>query len=186
LRWNGKWVHYTKEFFGKNEYAGLGKPEYFECTKLIIRRTGDYVLACIDEEGYYFSNNVFVCIPKNETVDLKLFLGILNSRLLTWYYRTVQPRVGKMFAEIKIHLINDFPSPFGETLSASQKKLCDRLVDLVEQMLTVQKRLHELPKDLSQNLNRKRVTIIGDQIDAVVYKLYGLTAEEIAIVEGDT
>jgi hypothetical protein len=98
----------------------------------------------------------------------------------------VEHTVGKMFAEIKINIINDFPTPFGKTASLSQKKLCYRLVDLVEQMLTVQKRLHGIPKDLSRDLNRKRVAIISDKIDAVVYQLYGLTDDEIAIVEGNS
>jgi hypothetical protein len=186
LTWNGKWVHYTKDYFGKNEYAGLGKPEYFECQKLVIRRTGDYVLACIDEDGFYFSNNVFVCIPKNENVDMKVFLAILNSRLLTWYYRTVQPRVGKMFAEIKINIINDFPIPFGKLLLSSQKKLCGNLVELSEQMLAVQAKLYDIETfSLSADLHRKRIEIIDKQIDAVVYELYGLTTDEITIVEGN-
>ena len=181
LTWGGKWVHYTKDHFHKNEYAGLGKPEYFECAKLVIRRTGDYVLACLDEKGYYFSNNVFVCIPKNESVDLRVFLALLNSRLLTWYYRTVQPRVGKMFAEIKINLLNDFPVPFGNTLSSLQKKKLAHLADLADQMLAAKLKQYELFTDV----NHKRIAILDSQIDALVYELYGLTAEEIAIIEGE-
>jgi hypothetical protein len=182
LAWAGKWVHYTKDHFGKKDYAGLGKPEHFECAKLIIRRTGDYVLACLDEKGYYFSNNAFVCIPKDESVDMRVFLGILNSRLLTWYYRTVQPRVGKMFAEIKINLISDFPMPFRGSLSALQKKSCQRLVELVNQMLAAHVEYRKSPWEF----NRKRIDVIDAQIDRAVYELYGFTTEEIAIVEGDT
>jgi hypothetical protein len=63
LKWSKKWVHYTKEHFGKKDYAGLGKPEYFECVKLVIRRTGDYVLACFDEDGYYFRSSFITSFP---------------------------------------------------------------------------------------------------------------------------
>ena len=183
LKWDGKWVHYTKDNFGKKDYAGLGKSEYFECSKLIIRRTGDYVLACIDEEGYYFSNNVFVCIPRNESVDLKVFLGILNSRLMTWYYQTVQPRVGKMFAEIKINLINSFPIPFIGT-PTPQKKNYQRLSSLTDQMLLAQVNRQEAFSDTDKKLAEQRIAILDRQIDELVYELYGLTDEEIGIVEG--
>jgi hypothetical protein len=91
-----------------------------------------------------------------------------------------------MFAEIKINLINDLPTPFGKTLTTLQKKICASLIERVNQMLTVHTKLHELPTDLKRDLNRKRVAIINDQIDALVYELYGLTAEEIAIIERDT
>ena len=152
--------------------------------ELVIRRTGDYVLACIDEDGYYFSNNVFVCVPKNENMDLKIFLALLNSRLLTWYYRTVQPRVGKMFAEIKINLINDFPMQFGEILSPSQNKICQRLVSLTDQMLAAQVALRNPTWGADRKSTKQRITILDNQIDALVYQLYGLTTEEIAIIEG--
>jgi hypothetical protein len=89
-----------------------------------------------------------------------------------------------MFAEIKINLINDLSTPFGKTLTALQKKICGNLIELVDQMLTVHAKLHESPTDLRRDLNRKRVAIINDKIDALVYELYGLTAEEIAIIEG--
>jgi tRNA1(Val) A37 N6-methylase TrmN6 len=109
LNWNGKWVHYTKEILTDGDYAGLGKREYFERKKLVIRRTGDYVLACLDEDGYYFSNNVFVCLPKNDSIDLNFYLTILNSKLMTWYYQTIHPQVGQLFPEIKINIIKEFP-----------------------------------------------------------------------------
>jgi hypothetical protein len=186
LKWGKKWVHYTKEHFHKKDYAGLGKREHFECAKLIIRRTGDYVLACIDENGYYFSNNVFVCIPKSEIIDMKVFLAILNSRLLTWYYRTVQPRVGKMFAEIKINLISDFPVPFGDALSPEQKKNCQRLTTLTDQMLEAQARQRNPIEVFDRKISEQRIALLDNQIDALVYKLYGLSDADITIVEGGT
>lgn len=42
------------------EYAGLGNSKYFENNKLVVRRTGDFILANVDNDNYYFSNNVFV------------------------------------------------------------------------------------------------------------------------------
>ncbi|HRE12332.1 MAG TPA: TaqI-like C-terminal specificity domain-containing protein, partial [Ignavibacteria bacterium] len=96
----------------KKEYAGLGKKEYFEIEKIVVRRTGDFVLAAVDYNKYYFSNNVFVCIPlKINSYDLNFVVGLLNSKLMTWYYRTIQPRTGKLFAELKINQLKTFPLP---------------------------------------------------------------------------
>jgi hypothetical protein len=169
LKWKGQWVHYTKDFFERNDYAGLGKREYFETKKLVIRRTGDYVLACLDDVGYYFSNNVFVCIPKSATINLKVFLVLLNSRLMTWYYQNIQPRVGKMFAEIKINLINEFPIPIDIPRRSSQ-----RLSVLADQMLTAQARLRNATADADRRLQSQRVAAIDGEIDGLVFDLYGL------------
>ncbi|MGL4941619.1 MAG: TaqI-like C-terminal specificity domain-containing protein [Thermoguttaceae bacterium] len=184
LHWNGQWVHYTKDCLGKNDYAGLGHPDYFETPKLVIRRTGDFVLACLDEDGYYFSNNVFVCLPNRDDIDLRFYLGLLNSRLLTWYYQTVQPRVGKMFAEIKINLINDFPIPALDLSDKKSRAHRDKLVSLVDQMLSAQEKLLAAISDTDRKTHTQRIEILDQQIDAIVYELYGLTDEEIGIVEG--
>ncbi|GHT14058.1 hypothetical protein FACS1894170_10700 [Planctomycetales bacterium] len=139
----GKWVRYTKEYFGKTSYANLGKSEFFETKKLVIRRTGSYVLSCIDENGYYFSNNVFVCLPKIGNYELRFFLGILNSTLLTWYYQNVHPQIGSLFPEIKINLINEFPVPRLDLSQKSDKAAHDKLISLVDTMLDLKKREKE-------------------------------------------
>jgi hypothetical protein len=183
LKWDGMWVHYTKDFFKKNDYAGLGKPEYFETKKIIIRRTGDYVLACLDDVGYYFSNNVFVCIPHDTAIDLRFFLALLNSRLMTWYYRNIQPRVGKVFAEIKINLINDFPIPPMNLSDKKTKHRHNRLIDLAEQMLVAQAKLWGAISDSDRRLHEQRILILDREIDTIVFQLYGLDEGEIEVVE---
>ena len=88
-----------------------------------------------------------------------------------------------MFAEIKINLINNFPMPFDEALSAAQKKICQRLVSLADQMLEAQIKLRDSIM-IAERTAKQRTAILDSQIDALVYELYGLTAEEIAIIEG--
>jgi hypothetical protein len=43
--------------------------------------------------------------------ELLAYLALLNSRFMTWYFRTVQPRTGRLFAELKIQHLVDFPRP---------------------------------------------------------------------------
>ena len=187
LQWGGQWVHYSKSYFNNGDKAGLGKPEYFETPKLIIRRTGDFVLTCLDQENFYFSNNVFVCVPKEKDVNLFFYLGILNSRLLTWYYQTMQPRVGKMFAEIKINLINDFPIRAIDFSNPDDVRRHDKLVRSVEKMLALNKRLHEGDDGAANprqgEMLERQISSLDREIDTLVYDLYDLTKEERELVE---
>ena len=134
LEWGGKYVDYDPAIIDekKKEYAGLGKPSFFEPEKLVIRRTGDYIVAAYDPNGFYVSNNMFVGLPrdaeKGESILLAL-LGFLNSSLATYYFRLTQPRVGRLFAEMKIEHLYGFP--VSEGLISDQELICAtrRLVD---------------------------------------------------------
>jgi len=52
------------------------------------------------------------------------------------------------------------------------------------QMLEAQKLFHSAKIDNEKNLFKQKIDILDKQIDKLVYELYGLTDEEIKIVEG--
>ena len=56
--------------------------------KLLIRKTGLGIYACIDYSGAYTSQTVYSCSLKGgaSSVPLEYYLGVLNSRLLYYYY----------------------------------------------------------------------------------------------------
>lgn len=167
LSWAGKWVNYNPEIINKNEgeYAGLGRPEYFECPKIVVRRTGDFILAAYDDEAFYFSNNVFVCsLRKNVQLDLKYALGILNSKLSTWYYRKIQPRKGKLFAELKINVLKTLPMMRVPTMKQNE------IATLVDAII------------LSRQ-HGETTTKYEDDLDIIIYKLFNLAKEEINIIQ---
>ncbi len=171
IKWNGKWVNYDKSIINRNdgEYAGLGKPEYFERDKIIVRRTGDYILAAVDCDKFYFTNNVFVCLPqKGSQIDIRYALACLNSTLSTWYYRAIQPRKGKLFAELKINVLKKLP------LKCVNEKDQAPLINIVNQIISMKK--GDVHSDTSA---------LENQIDQIIYKLYSLTGEEIAVIESD-
>jgi hypothetical protein len=60
----------------------------------------------------------------------------------------------------------------------------DRLAGLVDKMLALTPRLRAATTDGERQTLQNAVTATDQQIDALVYELYGLTPEEIALVEG--
>jgi hypothetical protein len=59
----------------------------------------------------------------------------------------------------------------------------DQVVSLVERMLTLHKQLPAATTEHERKLLQRQLASTDEQIDQLVYALYGLTAEEIAIVE---
>ncbi len=132
-----------------------------------------------DEVGTYANNAVWI-IPKSD----KYLLGILNSKmgwfLISKYCTQIQrgyQLIFKYFGKIPIRTI-DFSDPADVVRH-------DRMVALVEQMLSLHKQLPEVRTPHEQTALERQIEATDRQIDALVYELYGLTEEEIRIVEGE-
>jgi hypothetical protein len=114
LTWAGRWVRLGAfpARRGGARYANLGKRAWHEGAKLIVRRTGDRVTAAVDNGARYASNNFFVVVPVRPcALTLDGLAALLNSRFMTSYFRTIEPRQGRAFAELKIKHLVDFPLP---------------------------------------------------------------------------
>ena len=62
----------------------------------------------------------------------------------------------------------------------------DRLVELVQSMLDLHKALSSAGPEHERTLLARRIEATDRQIDRLVYELYGLTEEEIGLVEGES
>jgi len=60
----------------------------------------------------------------------------------------------------------------------------DKLVFLVDNMLELQKKYHEARMERDKEIYKRQIKIADAQIDGLVYELYGLTEEEVKMVEG--
>jgi hypothetical protein len=114
LEWAGRYIRLAAlpRTKSRARYANLGKPEWHERDKLLVRRTGDHVLAAVDRQRRYATNNFFVVFPRRPcSLDLDGLCALLNSRLMTWFFRAIEPRHGRVFAELKIKHLKTFPLP---------------------------------------------------------------------------
>jgi len=113
IAWAGWWVDLSENLVDREmgEYANTGRPEWFAEGGLLVRRTGDRVICCVNDGGYYASNNLFVCVPREPSTNATWVVEVLNSKWLTWLFRYRQPRAGQVFAELKIVHLKHFPIP---------------------------------------------------------------------------
>ncbi len=110
-------------------------------------------------------------------------LGLLNSKLITFYYSKVAAKIRGGYlrfftqdiAKLPIYTI-DFDNPDDKTRH-------DRMVALVTEMLELHKHLSQAKTDQERRIITQEIESTDRQIDSLVYGLYGLTADEIAVVE---
>jgi hypothetical protein len=150
----------------------------FEKPKIIYLGIQAKSAFTFDSAGILYINNALWTIPKN---DLCL-LGILNSKL-GWFLisnycsqiHNGSKLIFQYLAKIPIYTI-DFDKPDDKTRH-------DRMVTLVAEMLELQQHLNTAKTEQEKRLISQEIESTDRQIDSLVYGLYGLTVDEIAVVE---
>jgi type I restriction-modification system DNA methylase subunit len=147
-------------------YEGL-----FAKPKLMFRQTADRIVATIDDKvGYFCINSVNVAQVKPEFMsDMRFLLGVTNSSLLNFFYRQISQEAGRVLAEVKPQRLRSLP------IAPATKGQQAQIVKFVDGVRAVKR---DNPQADTTNMER--------EIDRLVYKLYELTDDEIAIVEDDT
>ncbi|MBU0717399.1 MAG: N-6 DNA methylase, partial [Planctomycetes bacterium] len=150
--------------------------------KLITRQIGKYPVFALDELGYQCLNTVFMVNVKGGAVDTLFLLGILNSRLLAalWLDRFYDRR--RTFPKIKGTYLKDLPIHTVEVEHPTHA----RMVGCVRQMLGLHKQLATAKTAHAKTAIQRQIDATDRQIDQLVYELYGLTDDEIRIVEEAT
>ena len=151
----------------------------FEKLKIIYPEICSGPEFTFDSGGYYCNNKCFLISGG----DMYL-LGILNSGLFSFLYDTILPKLRGGFFMPAYVILKDFPIRPIDPSNPSDVAKHDRMVDLVEQMLDLHRRLPAAATDHEKNLIERQIEVTDRQIDTLIYELYGLTDEEIRIVEG--
>lgn len=161
--WNGKtWISYG------DWLAAPRRQEFFINERIIIREiTNPRILAAYTTDEYYNTPSIINCINFHN-IDIKYVLGIVNSKLMTFYHLNNSPKANKgLFPKILVNDVRKLPIVIS---SESQK---NELVVLVEKLLELTINKGEV--DAIKTLN--------NQIDKLVYNIYGLNNEEVSYVE---
>ncbi len=166
-KWQGdRWLKYGYNLAAPRYSANFDADE-----KIIVRQTGDTLIATIDTEKFICMNNLHVITYDDEknnfNLSFKYILALINSRLLDYYHYLINPEKGEALAEVKKENLEKLPI---KIISEKQQK---PFIEIVKQILEKKRENSEAD---TEELEKK--------IDEMVYELYGLTEEEIGIIEG--
>jgi len=151
----------------------------------LLANKGLFALLPEDRNSYcLMASGGFSITIANQSLFLPQYLlGLLNSKLLFWYLKSISNwfRGGwitctkQYVGKLPIRIIN-FDDPTDKTNH-------DKIVNLVEQMLVLNKKRVADNDPQTQTVLERRIKATDKQIDQLVYTLYDLTATEIEIVE---
>ncbi len=132
------------------------------------------------DDGSFFTNNKVFNFPSN---DMYL-LGVLNSRVLRLFIHSVCTDLqggSYNFSGVFLEKVPIRPIDFN---NKKDKARHDEMVSLVERMLTLHAKLGEGKEEHARTIVQREIAALDARIDRLVYELYGLSEEEIGIVEG--
>jgi adenine-specific DNA-methyltransferase len=153
----------------------------FEKSKIIYPNICKRPEFTFDKAGLYTNQKCFI-IP---LPDMYL-LGILNSKVTFFLFQSILPKLRGGFYEPSYVYFKDFPIRPIDFSNPTDKACHDKMVELVEQMLTLHKQAAAAKTPDDKTRLQRQIDATDQQIDLLVYDLYGLTEKEIQIVEDRT
>jgi hypothetical protein len=150
----------------------------FEKPKIIYPNICKRPEFTLDETNKYTNQKCFI-IP----LDDKYLLGILNSKLFYFLFKGVLPKLRGGFYEPSYVIFKNFPIcnvNFSDKNSVAKHK---KIITMVNRMLDLNRQLTIAKTETEKTIYKRQINITDQQIDHIVYKLYGLTEKEVNIVE---
>jgi hypothetical protein len=152
--------------------------EYYHLPKIWCSyrsKNNEFVL---DETNDYIGlTNTTIIFGTNPRYSLKYLLAILNSKLFAFRYRSIAKQTGSGVFEYVPNAVGRFPIPEADA------KTQQNFASLVDKMLELKHLEYAEQNPQAKKIIYRQIDGVDAMIDTVVYALYGLTEDDINIVE---
>lgn len=167
--------------------------EYYSKNKLWCSYRAKENIFCFDDTREYIGfTNTTVIFDTNENIDLKYILALLNSKTLNFRYKSIGKQTGSGVYEYFENGVGKLPMPeISKEAQNSFILLVDEMINHKSSLKKYKKHFDGLTaidkieiKEIAEKIET-RVKECENEIDMMVYVLYGLSEDEIQIVEGN-
>jgi len=173
---------------GKHPWWALHRPRnpvVFDSPKLIGVTTSTVIRLGLDrDQNLFVTDAMYVLHPKPE-MDLPCLLAVMESRAFLFLYRMANQSEARVIPQVKAAKLSDLPIPLTACRRTGGNEI---LLRSAANLLHLRKEGAECDKADPQGRERteRLVRSLTKRIDQLVYELYGLTDNEIRIVEEAT
>lgn len=177
IQWSGQYLKY-----GPN-LAAPRQSQMFSMPRILVRQIPSKPPLSINAmlvtgEEVNDINSMIIFNP-DFRYSLHYILGLLNSRLISyWFNITYEKFQRKIFPQFKVNELSKFPI---KIINEENTEIVRKIENNVTKMMELNKITSVTPYE--EELLEKRILSLDDQIDQLVYKLYGLSNREIDKVE---
>jgi type I restriction-modification system DNA methylase subunit len=169
---------------GKHPWWALHRPrnpQIFASPKFIGLTTSRSIQLIYDVDASIYVTDamyVFSILPEH---DPWAFMAILQSRLFLFLYHIANQGESRVIPQVKASKLISLPYPAHKGSQPIKAKLSQ----LSQDMFMLHKQLAATKLAYEKSAHQRQIARKDQQIDMLVYELYGLTEEEIKMVEGN-
>ena len=155
--------------FRREAIKSGGNPTVYSKERILVRQIGEYPDGCLCSPEVYTMNTIYNIYLKNGLIELRYLLGIINSKAIHYYWKIRFSDSKKTFPKIKKRPLESLP------IAYACEEIRHQIVNLVDCIL--KKKVEDSTADTKSMENK---------IDLFVYQLYGLTYDEVLIIDPKT
>ena len=168
------------------DYFTVRPEARYASAPFLVRQTASYPIVGPRRHATYFRNSLLALYSPDGSLDVRYLVGLLNSRLMRYAYQRMVPEASqKAFPQVKVSSLRRLPIRWPDLPDARDRARHDAIVSLVDRMLALHEH-SEQEQPQSAAARRAQVAATDREIDNLVFAMYDLTAEEIALVERAT
>jgi len=192
---HGRLAERNKGHMGHEWYGYVYKKNHtrFGAPKIVVPSLATGSCFAADFDGRYFfvgsggGGGGGYGIVLNEDVGFSVLylLGLLNSKLMSACIRANSTPFRGGYLALNRQYIARLPIRTIDPADSRDKAAHDRMAALVDSMLGLHRQLAAADSAAQKAIIQRQIDATDAEIDRLVYDLYGLTAEEIAVVQGN-
>ena len=145
--------------------------KHLHTPRLLIRRTGNHICAAFSDKPELIESTIYIL--KSKIINLKFLLGILNSKLLTYYLskRLITNQQG--FPQILMGQLDQLP------IILPPEKTQNEVIKLVDDLIILYAKIKSLKLQTDIDRLSSKINYCETKINEIVFQFYGLTENDI-------
>jgi hypothetical protein len=164
-----KWIVKKKFFANYSKLKIIGgtkvKSKHDVAPRIIIRRTGNSLCSALITERALTESTLYSCWPKNQELNIKYVLSLLNSSVLTYYIRQMMVTNEQAFPQILMTDLADLPIYEPDQITQDTlQRVAEYVIFCLGNGKDTKINTHVPDSHLAQ--------IFGEVIDAMIMELY--------------
>lgn len=175
--------NYYYEFIPENIKGGTKNIYKLKCPlKILVRKTGNKLIAALDTSGYIIEQSLYGIVDLNKEYSYKYILGVINSKLIEWYYQNFLITNLNSTPQIKKYSLDKIPI---KACEITRQKKIEKLVDEVIFNINLYKSEHKVDKKVSQlkeNNEAYKLQNKLDELDKEIFELYSISDRERELI----
>lgn len=149
--------------------------------KLLIRKTGDCLIAAYDDSGRYPEQSLYFTFGPS-AVPLFYLLGLLNSRLMQFVFFNKALTNRKSIAQVKKEDLDALPI---KTCFDGKKLYVEKIARLAKQMTKLAERTIPEKTAHGRKAQERLIKAIGQEIDDAVFSVYDLSEQDQRFIKSE-